>query len=420
MTADVPVPAERHSGPVVPVLARLVERFAPSNRSLGIDVARGVALLGMIITHVVPLMSTGDQPTFAAVFSGRASALFAVLAGVSIVLSTSRTLAQPGARPWAAAAVGLVVRGVIIAVLGLFLGSLGTPVAVILVNYGVMFVLSTLFLRMPGWTLGALSAVWLVGTPVLSFLLRRDLQLLTTYEVPSLGTASDVSWLFTELFITGYYPILQWMGYLLLGMFAARLRVRSVRGGLSLAACGAGLSVLAVSISSLLLSAGGRTALEIATAHDPSVLDHALHTTSYGVTPTDTWWWLAISGPHSATPFDLLATSGIAAAVIGLCIVLCETLRDRFGQSALLALAPLSAPGSMPLSVYFGHVLLLGFTDSSFGGTGPTGDWTEFTLHAVVFIAASILWKLGISARGPLEWVVNGAARAASRSVLRT
>src|SRR6478672_13564809 len=62
-------------------------------RLRGIDAARGLALLGMMATHVLPTFGSDAQltPTWVGlVFSGRAAALFAVLAGVGLALSTGK------------------------------------------------------------------------------------------------------------------------------------------------------------------------------------------------------------------------------------------------------------------------------------------------------------------------------------------
>ena len=64
-----------------------------SGRLHGIDAARGLALLGMMATHLLPTFeSTADlTPTWIGLtFSGRAAALFAVLAGVGLALSTGK------------------------------------------------------------------------------------------------------------------------------------------------------------------------------------------------------------------------------------------------------------------------------------------------------------------------------------------
>ncbi|BAS08300.1 hypothetical protein AHiyo4_17220 [Arthrobacter sp. Hiyo4] len=55
-------------------------------RLRGIDAARGLALLGMMATHLLPTFEANADltPTWIGLtFSGRAAALFAVLAGVA-------------------------------------------------------------------------------------------------------------------------------------------------------------------------------------------------------------------------------------------------------------------------------------------------------------------------------------------------
>ena len=82
-----------------PTVAR---RLAPDGRNLGIDTARGLALFGMMITHIIAFTAEDGSFTRAVWFAGRSSALFAVLAGFSVVLSTRRVLARPGGRAWSA------------------------------------------------------------------------------------------------------------------------------------------------------------------------------------------------------------------------------------------------------------------------------------------------------------------------------
>ena len=71
---------------------------AGSGRLYGIDAARGLALLGMMATHLLPTFESTAElaPTWVGLtFSGRASALFAVLAGVGLALSTGSTGPSP-------------------------------------------------------------------------------------------------------------------------------------------------------------------------------------------------------------------------------------------------------------------------------------------------------------------------------------
>src|SRR5688500_13218326 len=102
------------------------------DRLVGVDAARGVALLGMVAVHVLPTLDRDGTPTLVGhVFGGRSAALFAVLAGVGVGLAYRG--ARPPARGTAAddprtprfstlrAAAALSLRAVLIGALGLAL-----------------------------------------------------------------------------------------------------------------------------------------------------------------------------------------------------------------------------------------------------------------------------------------------------------
>ncbi len=113
--------------------------------------ARCLALLGMVTTHVVsPRDADGTLSFGQALAGGRSAALFAVLAGVSLALMTGRRVPVRG-RERAARSLGIVVRALLIAGLGLFLGGLGSGLAIILTYYGLLFLLGLPFvgLRAP-------------------------------------------------------------------------------------------------------------------------------------------------------------------------------------------------------------------------------------------------------------------------------
>ena len=191
-----------------------------------------------------------------------------------------------------------------------------------------------------------------------------------------------------------------------------RAALHSPRTAITALLIGLGTAVLAKAVSSLLLTAGGRSALEATLgpvpAGEPGSLEHTLTTGSYGITPPDSWWWLATAGPHSATPFDLLHTAGLAAAVLGVCSLAAIVL----GERAWL-LAPLSAPGSMPLSVYTGHVVFL-----EISRLAPIRSLVELMIHVGLAVIFALLWRGFASPRGPLEWPVSSAVRAVQRRVL--
>ena len=86
-------------------------------RLAGIDAARGLALLGMMATHVLLTFERNAEltPTWVGlVFSGRASALFAVLAGIGLALSTGKQRPLQGPE-LSAARRGTALRALVVA-----------------------------------------------------------------------------------------------------------------------------------------------------------------------------------------------------------------------------------------------------------------------------------------------------------------
>ncbi|RAG64922.1 hypothetical protein DN536_36820, partial [Burkholderia multivorans] len=112
---------------------------------------------------------------------------------------------------------GVLVRAASIIVIGLFLGAITTNLAVILVNYGVMFGIALLFLRLRAWALFTLAGVWMVVSPIVSMWLRSSFGLEPSYLPMSWTDLGSLENAALELVLTGYYPILQWMAYILLG-----------------------------------------------------------------------------------------------------------------------------------------------------------------------------------------------------------
>ncbi|MFD0483236.1 heparan-alpha-glucosaminide N-acetyltransferase domain-containing protein [Kineococcus sp. GCM10028916] len=355
-----------------------------SARIVGVDLARAIAIVGMMAIHVFPGEETpGAGGVLYTVAHGRASALFGVLAGLSLGLSTRGR----GDRR-AAARTSVVVRGVLVALLGLLLVDAGSRIAIILPYYGVAFVVVLPFLWWPARRLAVLAGGWLVLAPVASFALRAVYELPARYEQPTLGWLSRPGDLLETLTLTGYYPVIGWAGYLLLGLAVSKLDLRSTVVGTRLLGAGALTAGGSWIASALLLGPlGGRTALS-------QVQDF------YGTVPTDTRWWLAIAAPHSGTPFDLLHTAGTALTVVGaLCLL--PAAVTRFLQ-------PVAAFGAMPLTIYTAHVIAL--------AAWPAETTTVLVVHVFVGVVSATGWRLAVG-RGPLEIVVGRAASGAAALV---
>ncbi|WDF34408.1 heparan-alpha-glucosaminide N-acetyltransferase domain-containing protein [Arthrobacter agilis] len=378
-----------------------------ARRLTGIDAARGVALFGMMSTHVLPLYvaGTSDASWTALLFSGRASGLFAVVAGIGLALLTGGRSPHRDAT-LSADRSGIAVRAVIIALIGLVLGGVETNIAIILFHYGVLFLVALPFVGLRLRALAAWAAGWLVLAPAAAYLLRPVVA--SAVEPASLG-ANPIfehflvpQTLTADVFLTGYYPVLQWLGFILVGLAIGRLDLRRLPVQLGLLGAGLVAAVGARLLSAWLLGPGGGLAAILRTPDGARYpLEAMLDVGLAGVDQSGSWWWLAVSAPHSGSTLDLVHVSGCAAAVIALCLVL-----TRHYPQALL---PLSAPGAMTLTLYSLHVCVMSWADQLV----PLPDPVQLLwLQVIAAVAIGILFQR-FRSRGPLELLTSGAANAA-------
>ena len=366
--------------------------MVPPGRVVGLDVARCVALLGMIGTHTLSTHAPGGSQLVHEVAGGRSSALFAVLAGVSMALMSGRT--RPVRGPGAGrVALRLTVRALLVAVIGLALGELDTGVAVILTYYGVLFLLGIGFLRLGSAALATLAAVWVFVGPALSHLVRPHLPE-PSYLSPSFASLADPWQLLTELTFTGYYPAVPWLAYLLAGMAVGRLDLSGIRVAAVLAVGGQLLALAAKVASKLLLAVDGVQGELIRTYRGPvegEELSVLLSDGLYGTTPTGSWWWLAVSAPHTGTPFDFAHTIGTGVSVIGIALL--------FSSLAPRAFAVAFGAGAMTLTLYSLHVVMLTFPAVS------EDSMSTFLTHGAVVLTVGAVFRL-LGRSGPLERLV--------------
>lgn len=387
-------------------------RQAAGARLAGIDAARGLALLGMMATHALPLFAADPAwtPTWVGlVFSGRASALFAVLAGIGLALSTGKQQPVEGAGLRAARR-GIIFRALVVAAVGFSLGGLEVNIAIILVHYALLFLCILPFLGLRAKPLLLWAGVWVVLAPVVAYLLRPWLLAAS----PALQLGHNPGWedfatpaqLLGDLFLTGYYPVFQWIAYVLVGLAIGRMPLTGAVVPALLLGVGTAAAVLSKWLSLVMLADwGGRAALQSAIGDPAYPLDSLLAVNLTGVPQSGSWWWLATSAPHSGTTLDLLHTSGVAAAVVGVFLLL-----GRLGDWVELdPLLPLRGAGAMTLSFYTAHLLVMA---SLYGQPLPFG-WTVEGVYwsqaaAVVLVGALFARRAW---RGPLEWISHAASQ---------
>jgi len=373
-----------------------------ADRLVGLDVARCLALLGMVATHVLdPRSPDGTVAPLQWLAGGRASALFAVLAGVSLALMTGRRVPVRGSER-ALRSAGLALRALLVAAVGLALGELETGIAVILTYYGLLFLAGLPFLGAGARSLAVLAVGWAVAAPVLSHLVRPDLPRRGTAS-PTLAQLADPWQLGSELLLTGYYPVVPWLAYLLVGMALGRTDLGRPRVQAGLAAGGLALAVVATGVSRYLTRqdriVDPLLAAEPAYGTRAELMD-SIATGMFGTTPTGPWQWLLVVAPHSGTPFDLAQTIGSALLVVGASLLVLHAL-PPLGRAAV---AVLFGAGTMTLTLYSLHVAMRS------PWLWPAEEPDTFRWHVLVLLAVGAVY-VALGRRGPLERVATWLAR---------
>lgn len=286
----------------------------------GIDLARGLAIVGMVFAHLGPTGFDGgvvaDYTTTA--FAGYPSALFAVLAGVSLGLFHERGADDP-----VRTRLATLVRGVILLVAGTLMSMVQSTIAIVLSTIAVIYLLLFWLPRCKTWVIAVIIAV--------------------------LAAVSSVGFVLVELVPFGFelfmppYPILAWLTYGAVGVLVHRFLVGDSKAqaialvsAVVLAAVG---FVIRVNNAAVLPDEPLADAKAPQIDSDPSVQSLLMHSFE----------------PHTGMFGDLLASITFAIAVICLCCLLCQV------RWANILAYPLRAVGAMALTTYVAHVFIAGF-----------------------------------------------------------
>ncbi|MFI7585297.1 heparan-alpha-glucosaminide N-acetyltransferase domain-containing protein [Kocuria sp. M1N1S27] len=383
---------------------------APARRSrlVAVDAARGLALIGMIAVHILPVYDPETfEPTLQwTLFGGRAAALFALLAGLSLAFSSGGRTPHRG-RALTATRAGLVVRALLIASAGLAINQVmpsPAPALGILVYYGAFFLLAVPLLGLRRRTLAGGVVVFAVLGPVLVHVLGPVLPEAAAVN-PTVGSVlADPGAALAQVLLTGTYPAVPYLSYLCAGLVLGRTDLHDVAVRVRITLVGTVLALGAwFAYWVLVLQAGGYAQL---TQHTPWLSEDQINEILvWGPSrdlPTSTWWWLLTSGPHSNTPVTLIMDLGTGLAVLGLFLLVA---RPNWLWTTL------GAMGGRTLTLYSAHLLALAMTVHY----DRPALW--FAVHVAVAAAFAVLWQRWCG-QGPLERGITAAVRGTRRLVL--
>ncbi|HKI30797.1 MAG TPA: heparan-alpha-glucosaminide N-acetyltransferase domain-containing protein [Gemmataceae bacterium] len=356
-----------------------------ADRVAGYDIARALAILGMVVVHFSLVMAADRSgPVWLAevlgFLDGRAAATFVVLAGVGITLLSRRAVASADPAAVARTRKTLVCRGLFLLVIG-FLNLLVWPGDILRI-YGVSLLLTArlitatdrrLFLGALGYALG-----FVVLFIVVDFGKNWEWETLTYKR---LWTPSG---LVRNLFFDGFRSVLPWTGFVFFGMWLGRLNLRDRAVNRRVLLAGVGVVVLAEVTSWL--------CVRYFLAH-PHGMDAETVKALFG------------SESMPALPLFLLAAGGTAVAILASSVRVAEACPPRL-------LRPLTATGQMALTWYFAHIFLglgavvaLGLVSAE---PLPVAAGCGLLFFAVA-VLSSWLWKK-VFRHGPLERLMRAVA----------
>ncbi|MDN3242098.1 heparan-alpha-glucosaminide N-acetyltransferase domain-containing protein [Glycomyces tritici] len=395
------------------------QRSGALGRVLGLDLARALAIFGMFYAHVGPMQEFTNPvvDTVMQIPHGRSSALFAILAGLSLVLLAGGRRPRP-ALERRQRIVKIAIRAVLLIALGTALALWLHTDIVILAFYGLFFLLALPFVRCGVKTLAVLSAAFaLVGSVVFYWISMAQPAFVTALNAHDPVTRMGADGLGRLLF-TGLYPAVPWMAYLFAGMAIAKLDLAAKAVRIGMASVGAGLALVGYGLSwvlqQVLFAGGGMGGGSMSGGPGSSGSGSASSSTGSSGTWSDSMsgfdpWspdmlqFLLSASPHSGTAFELLGNIGIAMLVI----VGSVALLDRSALARKL-LTPITAAGAMSLTLYVAHLWALNHVPSNSDGgavTAALAVWGWFCLAGVAF---AFVWSRFFK-RGPLEYLMHWA-----------
>ncbi len=351
-------------------------------RIIGIDVARALAVIGMIIVNfkiVIGHKGEGWMSSFASLFDGKAAATFVVLAGIGLSLMTRSAIKSKNKENLKKSKNRIFKRAIFLFFIGLSYTWIWP--ADILHYYGIYMFVSLYFMgrHVSHIILGIIGLIGIYPLLLLIFPYEQGWNF-TTLDYFDFWTLKGF---FRNLLYNGFHPVIPWSSFMLFGLWYGNKDLNNndfLKKSLR-------ISIIIFIIVQLI----SWVAIENFSGGDMSAKEEI----SY----------LFGTAPMPPMPLYMLNGMSISVVIISSCILLAK----KFENNVLITL--FYNTGKLALTFYVAHVII-GMGVLEVFSTTQLGEYSIcFSLsYALLFSALCVLFAqvwLKFNKSGPLEWIMR-------------
>jgi uncharacterized protein len=357
---------------------------AGTPRVIGLDVTRGLALIGVVVMNYHGYLNggqTSDPPTFFdrlfhpwdGVLSTRFAATFVLVAGMGITLLTNRSRASGDPAAITADRWRLIRRGLVLAAAGYALEWVWS--GTIIFFYGAYFIAAAfLFTLRTRWLVLVGAASALAGAGIAAWRTFRETDGHPTWWLdPEPDSPRN---LLLRTFVGHTHPLLPWMAFVCAGMIIGRMlpRLAEVRAK---------------------LLAGGLAALVVTYAIN------AVLAPPYSSTAGSDTRWATILSTRSFDRGLLYTVGTLGSSIAAFCII--SWLAERARRNVVVV--ALQRAGQLTLTLYVLHVLVFNAVVDGLGWIQPFSLGAALGFAGAFWLCAIALgaWWQRLFGQGPLE-----------------
>jgi len=351
-------------------------------RIIGIDVARALAVIGMIVVNFKVVFGENGLnwvKSFASVFDGKAAATFVVLAGVGLALMTNSAIKNNDKAKLKIARNRILKRALFLFIIGISYITIWP--ADILHFYGIYMAINILLLTSKERTIIISAISLIIVFPILMTFWNYETGWnFDTLEYQGFWT---INGFMRNLFFNGFHPVIPWTSFMLFGYWFGKQDLHNNK-----------FIKKTFWISTIIF-----ISIQILSYLSISILSEGNQESAKELTE--------ILGTNPMPPLPIYMFNGIsiAFAIITACIIIAKRFENNIIIDAL------NKTGQLALTFYVAHVIIgMGIIETI--DPNKMGNYSiEFSvIYALTFslicIIFAVIWGK-YKKFGPLEWLMR-------------